>query len=138
MRRFFSLLARGDVSDDGDAAGDLVLFVEQRRVMTFENTGLRRSVRMIFRNGFFSLERSRKASVAAGFAQKRKDVNTRLPSTSSRLRPEMRCIARFQAINLQSRSNANMPSTLASISRVSRVVESIPVQICVISLEKSV
>jgi hypothetical protein len=30
VRRFFCLLARGDVSDDSDAAGDVVLFIKQR------------------------------------------------------------------------------------------------------------
>jgi hypothetical protein len=57
VRGFFRLLARGDVSDNGDAAGDLVLFVVQRRVMTFENAGLGRTVRMIFRYEFLSFER---------------------------------------------------------------------------------
>ena len=40
------------------------------------------------------------------------------PAPHRRLKPEMRCIARFQAMKLHSRSNANMPSTLASISRL--------------------
>jgi len=46
------------------------------------------------------------------------------PKTSARDRPEMRSIALFHAVNLNSQSNANMPSTLASINRVNSSVES--------------
>ena len=67
------------------------------------------------------------------FVQERKHLKRRLAEQPlRRVRPEMRCIARFHAIKRKSRSNANMPSTLASISRVSSSVDSFFSVVCVI------
>src|SRR6185369_9081699 len=66
---------------------------------------------------------ARKQSSLSPSRKKGKISTTRLPNTSARLRPAIRCMDRFHAMTRQSRSNANMPSALASIIRSSRNVE---------------
>src|SRR5215203_2569397 len=75
MRRVFRLLAHGDVSDDRDAARDVVVFVAQWRVVALEDSGARWSVRMIFGNYFPTFERGRKTIPTDRFTQERKDVD---------------------------------------------------------------